>query len=113
LRDSGPDYSFRNEALLRVFCLWVLPTEEALECFLARDRAEYARHLGYIEKVIATRDWAATPVATGQSGSLDRVRPTLLCHADRVDRLGCTEQVAAGTLEPGGALPALVSGVSV
>ena len=47
LRESQPDYSFRNEALLRVFCLWVLPIEEALES-LARDRVEYVRHLDYI-----------------------------------------------------------------
>ena len=70
LRDSEPDYSFRNEALLRVFCLWVLPTDEALEC-LARDRVEYARHLGYIENVIATRDWAATPVARASRLSIE------------------------------------------
>ena len=44
LRETQPDYSVRFEALLRVFCLWAVPTEEAL-ALLARDRAEYARHL--------------------------------------------------------------------
>ena len=44
LRDTEPDYSIRSEPLLRIFCLWVLPTDEAL-AHLARDRAEYARHL--------------------------------------------------------------------
>jgi DNA-binding PadR family transcriptional regulator len=110
LRDSEPDYSFRNEALLRVFCLWVLPTDEALEC-LARDRVEYARHLGYIENVIATRDWAATPVARASRLSIEFGRRFYAMQIEWID--WATEQVAAGTLEPGGALPALVSGVSV
>ncbi len=106
LRDSEPDYSFRNEALLRVFCLWVLPTEEALAC-LARDRAEYVRHLGYIENVIATRDWAASSVARASRLSIEFGRRLYSMQIEWID--WATEQVALGTLQPGGALPGLVS----
>ena len=87
LRDSEPDYSFRNEALLRVFCLWVLPTEEALAC-LARDRAEYVRHLDYIENVIADPGLGRQLGRSGQP-AVHRVRTALVYDpADRVDRLG-------------------------
>jgi DNA-binding PadR family transcriptional regulator len=109
LRDSQPDYSFRNEALLRVFCLWVLPTEEALEC-LARDRVEYVRHLDYIENVIATRDWAANAVARASRLSIEFGRRFYAMQIDWID--WAAEQIAAGMLGPGGALPTLVSAES-
>jgi DNA-binding PadR family transcriptional regulator len=102
LRDTGPDYSFRNEALLRVFCMWVLPTEEAL-AFLARDRAEYVRHLGYIEKVIANKDWAASPVQRASRIAIEFGRRFYAGQIDWID--WAAEQVAAGTLQPGGPLP--------
>ncbi len=106
LRESEPDYSFRNEALLRVFCLWVLPTEEALAC-LSRDRAEYARHLGYLENVIAMRDWAASPVARASRLSIEFGRRFFAMQIEWID--WASQQVAAGTLQPGGALPGLAS----
>ena len=106
LRESEPDYSFRNEALLRVFCLWVLPTEEALAC-LSRDRAEYARHLGYLENVIAMRDWAASPVARASRLSIEFGRRFFAMQIEWID--WASQQVAAGTLQPGGALPELAS----
>ena len=109
LRESEPDYSFRNEALLRVFCLWVLPPDEALE-YLARDRVEYVRHLGYIENVIATRDWAANAVARASRLSIEFGRRFYAMQIEWID--WATEQVAAGTLEPGGALPAVAAAVS-
>ena len=108
LRETEPDYSFRNEALLRVFCLWVLPTEEALSC-LARDRAEYVRHLNYIENVIATRDWASSSVARASRLSIEFGRRLYSMQIEWID--WAAEQVAAGTLQPGGALPGLVSAV--
>ena len=83
---AEPDYSFRNEALLRVFCLWVLPTDEALASPGARpgrvrppprlDRERH-RHPGL----------GRQPGRPGQP-ALHRVRPALLRHADRLDRLG-------------------------
>ena len=78
LRDSEPDYAARNEPLLRVFAMWVLPTDEAL-ALLGRDRGEYVRHLGYIEDVIGRKDWAANP--EGQSYR-HRIRPAVLHHPD-------------------------------
>jgi PadR family transcriptional regulator, regulatory protein AphA len=58
MRDSEPDYSVRFEALLRIFCLWVLPLDEAL-AYLERDRAEYARHLAQMEVAVVEVDWSA------------------------------------------------------
>ena len=37
LRETEPDYTIRAESLLRIFCLWALPTDEAL-AHLAHDR---------------------------------------------------------------------------
>ena len=101
LRETAPDYSVRYEALLRVFCLWVLPTDEAL-AHLQRDRTEYVRHLAQMEG-IATVDWAADP--TTRASRLDhRVRPALL-HAliEWID--WAADQIRNGILEPGGPLP--------
>ena len=89
-----------------MFCLWVLPTEEALEC-LARDRVEYVRHLDYIENVIATRDWAANAVARASRLSIEFGRRFYAMQIDWID--WAAEQIAAGMLGPGGALPTLVS----
>jgi PadR family transcriptional regulator AphA len=102
LQETEPDYSIRFEALLRVFCLWALPTEEAL-AHLERDRAEYRRHLDQIEGSLANADWGAGP--TSRSGRLAiefgrRFYTTLIEWID-----WASEQVAAGTLQPGGPLP--------
>ncbi len=109
MKPGIPDYSFRNEALLRVSCLWVLPTEEALD-YLARDRVEYVRHLDYIENVIATRDWAANAVARASRLSIEFGRRFYAMQIDWID--WAAEQIAAGMLGPGGALPTLVSSES-
>jgi DNA-binding PadR family transcriptional regulator len=102
LRDSEPDYSVRYEALLRVFCLWVLPSDEAL-AHLARDRAEYARHLDHIDKVIANKDWAANPTSRNSRLTIEFGRRFYAMQVDWID--WAAEQVTAGTLTPGGPLP--------
>jgi len=103
LRDSEPDYSVRYEALLRVFCLWVLPQEEAL-AHLERDRAAYARHLDQIEKSIASVDWACTQTTRGARLSIEFGRRFYAMQLEWID--WAAEQVASGTLEPGGSLVA-------
>ncbi len=102
LRDTEPDYSFRNQALLRVFCVWVLPTEEAL-AHLARDREEYVEHLERIEKAIAEVDWAANPVTRSSRLAIEFGRRLYSQAIEWVD--WAVEQVAAGSLQPGGPLP--------
>ena len=102
LRDTEPDYSVRYGALLRVFCLWVLPTDEAL-VHLARDRAEYARHLELIEQVIANRDWAQSPSTRASRLTIEFGRRFYAAQIAWIDWV--TEQVAAGTLQTGGPLP--------
>jgi DNA-binding PadR family transcriptional regulator len=103
MRHSEPDYSVRDEALLRVFCLWVLPTDEAL-AHLQRDRAEYVRHLDQMEMAIENVDWGADQ--TTRAGRLaiefgQRFYTTLIEWID-----WAVEQIRAGTLQPGGALVA-------
>jgi len=102
MRQTEPDYSVRYEALLRIFCLWVLPTEEAL-AYLQRDRAEYVQHLDRIEKAIANRDWAASPTARASRLTIDFGRRFYTALIEWID--WATEQVKAGTLGPGGPLP--------
>ena len=91
-----------------MFCLWVLPTEEALD---------YLAPTGP-----STSDTSTTsrshrhPGLGGQLGhrasrlSIEFGRRFYAMQIEWVD--WAAEQVAAGTLEPGGALPALVSAVS-
>jgi hypothetical protein len=102
LRETEPDYSIRNDPLLRVFCLWVLPADEAL-AHLARDRAEYVRHLEMLEQVIAGSDWGADPIARAGRLAIEFGRRFYTMQIEWID--WAAEQVAAGTLEPGGPLP--------
>jgi len=99
LRESKPDYSVRYEALLRVFCLWVLPTDEALE-HLARDRGEYVRHLEYLEKIIANRGWTANPTSRASRLAIEFGHRFYAMQVEWID--WAAEQVAAGALKPGG-----------
>jgi PadR family transcriptional regulator AphA len=102
LRETQPDYQVRYEALLRIFCLWALPTEEAL-AHLERDRVEYARHLEQIESALAHKDWSADQVSRGARLTIDFGRRFYAALVEWVD--WAAEQVRAGSLEPGGPLP--------
>ncbi len=64
----------------------------------------------YIENVIAKRDWTTNPVARASRLSIEFGRRFYAMQIEWID--WATEQAAAGTLEPGGALPAVVSAVS-
>jgi PadR family transcriptional regulator AphA len=104
MRDTEPDYSVRCEALLRIFCVWVLPEDEAL-AHLARDRAEYVRHLEHIETALANVDWSASQKNRASRLTIEFGRRFYTTLIDWVD--WATEQVAGGTLEPGGPLPSI------
>jgi DNA-binding PadR family transcriptional regulator len=101
MRDSEPDYSIRNEALLRIFCLWVLPTDEAL-ALLERDRAHYLERLDEMDRVIADKDWAANQTTRASRLTIEFGRRYFMTLIEWVD--WATEQVAAGTLQPDGPL---------
>lgn len=102
LRETEPDYSVRYEALLRVFCLWVLPTEEAL-AYLGRDRAEYVSHLEQMDEAVARVDWAASPNQRAGRLTIEFGRQFYRALISWID--WAAEQVAAGALQPGGPLP--------
>lgn len=102
LRDTQPDYSVRYEALLRVFCLWALPTEEAL-AHLSRDRAEYVRHLAEMEAAIHGADWGSNPTHRASRLAIEFGRRFYSALIEWID--WAADQVAAGTLQPGGPLP--------
>jgi DNA-binding PadR family transcriptional regulator len=106
LRNTPPDYSVRFEALLRVFCLWALPTEEAL-AHLARDREEYARHLAQMETAVATGDWGHSPASRAGRLTIDFGLRFYAALIEWID--WASEQIRAGTLQPGGPLPARVT----
>jgi PadR family transcriptional regulator, regulatory protein AphA len=102
IRTSEPDYSVRDEALLKMFCLWVLPTEEAL-AYLERDRAEYVRHVEQIETALATKDWAADPTTRASRLTIEFGRRFYRMQIEWID--WAAGHIAAGTLRPGGPLP--------
>ena len=102
LRTTPPDYSVRSEALLRTFCLWALPPEEAVE-LLRQDRAEYERHLGSLEEAVATVDWGGNPGTRSARLTIEFGRRFYALQIEWVD--WAIEQVAAGALVSGGPLP--------
>jgi DNA-binding PadR family transcriptional regulator len=102
MRDAPPDYSMRCGALLRIFCLWVLPTDEAL-AYLQRDRSEYVRHLEHMETAIANVDWGADQTTRGSRLTIEMGRRFYSALVEWCD--WAAEQIAAGTLEPGGPVP--------
>lgn len=108
LRAPERDYSVRYENLLRIFCLWALPADEALAS-LARDRAEHARHLDLIEKALVNHDWAASQTSRASRLAIEFARRFYTMQIEWVD--WATEQIAAGSLQPGGPLPPLPPGV--
>jgi PadR family transcriptional regulator, regulatory protein AphA len=102
LRDTQPDYAVRFEALLRVFALWALPSEEAL-ALLARDRAEYTRHLTHMENALESVDWGSSPAHRASRLTIDfgvRFYSALIAWIDWAG-----DQIRAGVLKPGGPLP--------
>jgi DNA-binding PadR family transcriptional regulator len=105
MRDT-PDYSVRCEALLRIFCLWVLPADEALT-LLRRDRAEYVRHLEQMEVAVAEVDWGANQITRGARLTIEFGRRFYIALIGWCD--WAAEQIAAGTLEPGGPLPSITT----
>jgi DNA-binding PadR family transcriptional regulator len=107
LRDSEPDYSVRHPAQLRAFCLWALPTDEAL-ALLARDRAEYARHLAQIEETIASVDWSAYPQRRSSRLTIEFGRRFYALQVEWID--WAAPQIAAGTLDPTGPPPDTMAG---
>lgn len=102
LRDAEPDHSIRHPAQLRVFCTWVLPTEEAL-ALLARDRAEYARHLGEIDHALAGVDWSASQQQRASRLVIEFGRRFYALQIEWID--WAAEQIAAGALQPGNPPP--------
>jgi DNA-binding PadR family transcriptional regulator len=102
LRDTDPDYQIRDEALLRIFCLWALPTDEAL-AHLDRDRAEYVRHLEQMQKALETGDWAANPGTRASRLAIEFGQRFFTTAIEWID--WAAEQIAAGVLQPGGPLP--------
>ena len=102
MREISPDYSVRCEALLRIFCLWVLPTDEALAA-VQRDRAEYVRHLEEMEIAVASVDWGADQTSRGGRLTIEFGRRYYGALIEWCD--WATEQIKAGTLEPGGPVP--------
>lgn len=102
LRDTEPDYSIRHPAQLRVFCLWALPTEEAL-ALLARDRAEYVRHLTQIDHALASVDWSASQQQRASRLVIEFGQRFYQAQIEWIDWV--TGQIAAGTLQPGNPPP--------
>jgi DNA-binding PadR family transcriptional regulator len=102
MREPDRDYSVRYEALLRVFCLWVLPEEEAID-YLRRDQREYQKHLDLIEEAIAGGDWGATPLSRAGRLSIEFGRRFYQAQVEWID--WAVEQVEAGILSPGGPIP--------
>jgi DNA-binding PadR family transcriptional regulator len=102
MRDEEPDFSVRYGAMLRVFALWALPQDEALEQ-LAAYRAEFAGHLERIEGAIAMVDWGRNQGARASRLAIEFGRRFYAAQVEWAD--WAAEQVAAGALEPGGPLP--------
>jgi PadR family transcriptional regulator AphA len=101
LRETAPDYSVRFEALLRVFCLWALPGDEAL-ALLSRDRGEYVRHRAQMEAAVVEVDWAQSPEHRAARLTIEfgvRFYTTLIEWID-----WAAVQIRAGALQPGGPL---------
>jgi PadR family transcriptional regulator, regulatory protein AphA len=105
LRAGEPDYSVRFEALLRVFCLWALPGDEAL-ALLTRDRAEYVRHRAQMEVAVADVDWSQSPSHRTARLTIEfgvRFYGALIEWID-----WAAIQVRAGALQPGGPVAPVV-----
>jgi DNA-binding PadR family transcriptional regulator len=101
MRDQEPDFSVRYGAMLRVFALWTLPRDEALE-ELASYKAEFAGHLERIEGAIEIVDWGRSETARASRLAIEFGRRFYAAQLEWAD--WAAEQVAAGMLEPDGPL---------
>lgn len=106
LRDTEPDYGIRSESILRVFCLWALPTEESL-AHLERDRLEYERHRDELATLVEAVDWDGNVSKRGSRLALEfGHRYYVTC----LEWVGWAKtQIEAGALQPGGPMPGSVS----
>ncbi len=103
LRETTPDYGVRAESILRLFCLWALPTNEALT-LLERDRAEYARQRDELAAQIRSLDWSGN---VSQRGARLTIEFGHHYYAGCVDWIDWAKvQIEAGVLKPGGPMPA-------
>ena len=100
---AGPDYSVRTEPQLRVFCLWALPTDEALAHLAPRpDRVRSAPgRAGASHR--QPRTGRPTQLAGPAGLSIEFGRRFYTSQIEWID--WAVEQIAAGTLQPGGPLP--------
>jgi PadR family transcriptional regulator, regulatory protein AphA len=101
LREGDPDYSVRFEALLRVFCLWALPGDEALG-LLSRDRAEYARHRAQMEAAVVEVDWAQSSEHRAARLTVEFGIRFYTALIEWID--WAVVQIRAGALQPAGPL---------
>lgn len=102
LRETVPDYSIRSESLLRIFCLWALPVEEAT-AHLERDRAEFVRHRDELVSSINDVDWGENVSHRGARLAIEfgfRYYEEAIRWVD-----WSITQIENGVLRPGGPLP--------
>jgi DNA-binding PadR family transcriptional regulator len=105
LRSTTPDYSMRFEALPRLFCLWVLPDDEAL-ALLRRDRARYVEHRAQMEVAVVEVDRSESPVHRTARLTIEfgmRFYDALIEWID-----WAVIQIGAGALRPGGPVAPVV-----
>jgi DNA-binding PadR family transcriptional regulator len=103
LRETEPDYTIRAESLLRIFCLWALPTDEAL-AHLAHDRGEFTRHRDELATMIEKVDWGDNLSRRGARLSIEFGHRYYCELVEYVD--WAAAQIEAGALRAGGPVPA-------
>lgn len=105
LRETEPDYAIRAESILRLFCLWALPTDEAL-AYLERDRIEYQRHAEEMALQIASLDWSANVSQRGARLTIEFGYRYYRGCLDWID--WAKTQIEAGMLRAGGPMPVFI-----
>lgn len=105
LVETEPDRSARNEALLRVFFLWVLPDDEAA-AYLEGEAKTYRTHLDKLDEIDANAPWGRSPAARMFRITLEEGRRWAITMADwaewaaREIRAGRSAVDLQGMLEP-------------
>lgn len=102
MRSTEPDYGGRNDAQLREFFLWVLPTAETLD-HLERDADVYRRRLDELEKIARTVNWDADGQTRALRLTLEKGLRNYRMHLEWAD--WAAAEITAGALEPGGPVP--------